>query len=72
VNFALRAKNHPARVRLRMRWGPWKLERFLQIADPEGVSCIFGKGNDGLSIPVFVSLDHYASATFGVGTLLDR
>ena len=67
LNLALPPEDRPARVHLRIRWGQWQLDLSLYIDDPEGVTCAFTKGDDGLSKPVIVTVDRRASVIFGVG-----
>lgn len=66
VQIVLPAGDRPARIRLRIRWGEWQLDRPLHIYEPEGVTCVFTKGDDGLSKPVIVTLDRKAAAAFGI------
>jgi transcriptional regulator with XRE-family HTH domain len=67
LQLTLPPEQRPAQRRLTIRWGPWQLHRTLTIDDPAGLSCTFTKGDDGLSIPLFLTLDKRASASFGTG-----
>lgn len=67
LHLTLPLEDRPARLHLRIRWGEWQLDRPLHIYDPNGATCAFTKGDDGLSKPVIVTLDRGASVTFGAG-----
>lgn len=67
VNLVLRPSAWPATVNLQIRWGPWLLNRRVRVDGPDGVSCLFTKGDDGQSVPVFVRVDKPVSARFGIG-----
>jgi len=68
LNVVLPAEDRPAKVRLWMEWGPWRLnDQPVRIDDPEGRNCLFGKGDDGLSLVVVARFDRRVSASFGMG-----
>lgn len=49
-----------------LRWGPWQWERVVEIG-VAGIALIHSKGDDGLSIPLFVDVSPPAVVAAGIG-----
>lgn len=54
--------------RLMMRWGPWEV-RLHDRPPQEGALWWFTKGDDGLSVPLFVQISPAATLEFAVANL---
>jgi hypothetical protein len=53
--------------RYTIRWGPWEFRGKVNRKDKHSETLVYSKGNDGLSIPIFVKISPACYLSFGQG-----